>query len=314
MTPREATVPSVSRRSVLALLAAGGLTVACSPRSPGAGAGTAATAPATGSPSTTGRPELDDALRELERTRSLTVGVSVRGGGRAAYGYRSTERFPLCSLFKPIAVGALLADTAYDDEYWSREIAFGPQDLVENSPVTSATTTWRMSPAQLADAALRFSDNTAGNLLLREIGGPTAVTAFAASLGARTTRLDRIEPQLNEATPGDQRDTSTPDDVAHVYGALLLERGAGALAAARLTDWMLRSTTSGKRFRAGLDGTYELADKTGAGGYGVVNDAGVLWRPGVEPTTLVVMTRTDSPEAAWDDEAVAEVARLVLAS
>lgn len=310
MTPRDTTAPPVSRRSVLTLLAAAGLTAACSPH----GTDPAVAAPASGSRSTAGRPGLDDALRDLERSRSLTVGVSVRGGGRADYGYRAAERFPMCSLFKPIAVGALLADKAYDDAYWSREIAFGPEDLVENSPVTSATTTWRMTPAQLADAALRFSDNTAGNLVLREIGGPTAVTSFAASLGARATRLDRIEPQLNEATPGDDRDTSTPDDVARIYGALLLERGAGALTAARLGDWMLRSTTSGKRFRAGLDGTYELADKTGAGGYGVVNDAGVLWRPGVEPTTLVVMTRTDSPGATWDDEAVAAITRLVVAS
>lgn len=308
MTPRETTLASpVSRRSVLALLAATGLTAACSPQ----GTNPAASA---GSPSATGRPALDEALRDLERSRSLTVGVSVHGGGRADYGYRASDRFPMCSLFKPIAVGALLADTAYDDEYWSREIAFGPEDVVENSPVTSATTTWRMSPAQLADAALRFSDNTAGNLLLREIGGPSAVTSLAASLGARATRLDRIEPQLNEATPGDDRDTSTPDDIGRIYRALLLERGAGALSSARLGDWMLRSTTSGKRFRAGLEGTYELADKTGAGGYGVVNDAGVLWRGGQEPLTLVVMTRGSSLDAVWDNEAVAEVTRLVVAS
>ncbi|MEK8226395.1 serine hydrolase [Oerskovia sp. M15] len=140
-------------------------------------------------------------------------------------------------------------------------------------------------PAQLADAALRFSDNTAGNLLLQEIGGPTALTAFAASLGATSTRLDRIEPELNEATPGDERDTSTPDDIAQLYGSLLLDRGAGALTSARLGDWMLRNTTSGKRIRAGLDGDHELADKTGAGSYGVVNDAGSCGGPARNPDT-----------------------------
>lgn len=61
---------------------------------------------------------------------------------------------------------------------------------------------------------------------------------------------------------------------------------------------MLRNTTSGKRILAGLTPPFELADKTGLGGYGVVNDAGVVWRPGEEALTLAILTRTDRADAS----------------
>ncbi len=252
-----------------------------------------------------------DALVRLEEESGVRIGA-VGISAAARVDHRAEEAFPMCSLFKVLAVAALLRERAYDDAYWAEPIPFGPADLVEDSPVTSATTTWAMSPTALADAALRFSDNTAGNLLLAELGGPEAITTFAADLGAANTRLDRWEPELNEATPGDLRDTSTPSDIALLYRALLLEDRAGALAGARLRDWMLRNTTSAARIRAGLDGDVELADKTGAGSYGVVNDAGVLWTGGPDPVTLVILTRTDDPAAVNDNEVVAEATRIIM--
>ena len=60
-----------------------------------------------------------------------------------------------------------------------------------------------------------LSDNTAANLLLELLGGPSAVTQFARALGDEMTRLDRKEPDVSEATPGDPRDTSTPAAMAN---------------------------------------------------------------------------------------------------
>ncbi|MBZ2194658.1 class A beta-lactamase [Occultella gossypii] len=252
-----------------------------------------------------------DALVRLEEDTGVRIGaVGITADARVDH--RAEEAFPMCSLFKVLAVAALLRERAYDDAYWAEPIPFGPADLVEDSPVTSASTTWAMSPTTLADAALRFSDNTAGNLLLAQLGGPDAITTFAADLGAASTRLDRWEPELNEAAPGDVRDTSTPSDIALLYRALLLEDRAGALSGARLRAWMLRNTTSDARIRAGLDGDVELADKTGAGRYGVVNDAGVLWGAGSDPITLVILTRTDDSAAVNDNEVVAEATRIII--
>ena len=67
-----------------------------------------------------------------------------------------------------------------------------------------------MSVAELCAAAMIVSDNTAANLLLASFGGPAALTSFWPAIGDRATRLDRTEPELNEGTPGDPRDTTTP--------------------------------------------------------------------------------------------------------
>jgi beta-lactamase class A len=74
--------------------------------------------------------------------------------------------------------------------------------------------------AELCQGALQRSDNTAANLLLRTIGGPPVITAFARSIGDDKTRLDRWETALNSAVPGDPRDTSTPYALGSGYRSL----------------------------------------------------------------------------------------------
>lgn len=297
---------SISRRGLFAL---GGITAA------GVATIAAPTRAAAAESASTTHERLRRDLGELERSTGVTIGVTaVASASGPAFRHRGDERFPMCSLFKVLAAAALIRDRGYDEEYWTRPIAFTSADIVRDSAILDGLRPREATPEALADAALRYSDNTAGNLLLRELGGPAAITAFAASFGASATRLDRWEPELNEALPGDLRDTSTPDDIALLYSALLLDDAAGVLASSRLREWMLRCETSDARMRAGLASPYELADKTGGGEFGVVNDAGVLWRPGAAPLTLVIMTRTDRADAIRNNELVAEVTRLVVDS
>lgn len=254
---------------------------------------------------------LDRAIADLESASGVTIGVTGGRQGQSPYTYRGDEAFPMCSLFKTLAVALLLRDHAYDDEFWKRRIVFSADQIVENSVICAADPDRNMSVGELADAALRLSDNTAGNLLLGLFGGPLQIGVYARSLGARSTRLDRWEPELNEALPGDLRDTSTPSDMHHLYEALLLGDALSKLGQARLREWMLRNQTAGKRLGAALPPGSELADKTGAGGYGVVNDAGVVWQGERAPITLAVMTRTDDPDALNDNSIVARVGELL---
>ena len=61
-----------------------------------------------------------------------------------------------------------------------------------------------MTLAELSAAALQYSDNTAMNKLIAQLGGPGGVTvSFARAIGDETFRLDRTEPTLNTAIPGD---------------------------------------------------------------------------------------------------------------
>ena len=84
-----------------------------------------------------------------------------------------------------------------------RQIFVDPvQTALPNSPRTAPNTGGQMTLADLCAAAVQVSDNAAGNLLLQTIGGPSAITDFARSIGDDRTRLDRWEIELNSAIAG----------------------------------------------------------------------------------------------------------------
>jgi beta-lactamase class A len=145
-----------------------------------------------------------------------------------------------------------------------------------------------MTVAALCAATLQYSDNAAANLLLKVLGGPAAVTAFARSIGDATFRLDRWEPELNSALPGDPRDTSTPSAMARSLRALLVDDALPPAQRTQLRDWLLGNTTGDKRIRAGVPAGWRVADKTGTGARGTVNDIGALWPPERQPVLLAL--------------------------
>ncbi len=173
---------------------------------------------------------------------------AVDTGTGATVVHRADERFALCSTFKTLAAAAVVDHRpgARLDE----RIPYGTADLVPYSPVTEKHTGEGMTLRQLCDAAVRYSDNTAGNLLLRDIGGPRGLTAYARRLGDRVTRLDHTEPELNGNPPGDPRDTTTPRAIAADYRALVLGDALPAAGRTLLTDWLVRNTTGDRRIRA----------------------------------------------------------------
>lgn len=225
--------------------------------------------------------------------------------------YRDRERFPVCSLFKVLAVAAVLRDLDRDGEVLARRIHYTVDDVVENSPVTKEHVADGMTVAELSEAAICRSDNTAANLLMRELGGPAAITRFARSLGDRVTRLDRWEPDLNSAEPGRVTDTTTPYAIGRSYARLVLGDALAPADRQRLTGWMLANRTSDNRFRAGLPPTWTLADKTGGGWYGTNNDAGIAWTPDGAPVVLAVQLTKPDRDAAYDHALIVETAALL---
>ncbi|MFJ9432062.1 class A beta-lactamase [Streptomyces sp. NPDC101490] len=265
-----------------------------------------------------GSEDLTARLRELELRHSARLGVyahDVRGGRTLAY--RAGERFPMCSVFKTLAVAAVLRDLDHDGTFLARRIHYTEADVRRAgwSPKTglAGNLTGGMTVAELCDATLRFSDNTAANLLLSELDGPTAVTRFVRSVGDPTTRLDRWEPELNSAEPGRLTDTTTPRAIARTYGRLLLGDALPRPDRERLTTWMLGNTTSGERLRKGLPADWALADKTGGGWYGTNNDVGVTWPPDGGPVLIAVLTTRSERDAPVVDPLVAEAGALVAA-
>jgi beta-lactamase class A len=254
-------------------------------------------------------------IAELERRNGGRLGVAAldTASGRRV-GHRADELFPLCSTFKFLAAAFVLARVDRGEEKLDRRVVFSDKDLVTYSPVTkNHVGPGGMSMAEICEAAVTLSDNTAGNLQLTSFGGPAGLTAYMRSLGDRATRLDRIETELNEAKPGDPRDTTTPVAMLGTMQRLLIEDALSASSRDRLIAWLLASKTGARRLRAGLPADWRVGDKTGSGNNGTANDVAIAL-PAARAPILIAAYYTESTIA--DDArntVIAEAGRLAVA-
>ena len=256
---------------------------------------------------------LADELTRIEEAISGRLGVAVHdteSGQR--HGHRSDERFPMCSTFKVLACAAVLGRVDMGQEDLNRRIRFEASDLVTYSPVTKDRVGGGgMSLADLCEAGITQSDNTAGNLILASLGGPSSVTAYARVLGDIMTRLDRTETGLNDAIPGDPRDTTTPGAMTANLRALVAGGALSQPSRDQLTEWLMANQTGGAKLRAGLPANWRVGDKTGGGDWGTTNDVAVIWPPGRKP--VIVSVYLTNTRASFDDRnaAIAAVGRAV---
>jgi beta-lactamase class A len=226
----------------------------------------------------------------LEGESGGRLGVAVLHTGSGGFvGHRADERFPMCSTFKLLAAAAVLRRVDEGKEKLDRRVKFATSDLVVNSPITKERAGGEgMSVAELCAAAMNVSDNTAGNLILASLGGPQALNDYARSLGDTVTRLDRIEPDLNEALPDDPRDTTAPAAMLKNIQALVLGRALSENSKEQLIAWLVGNKTGDARLRARLPASWRVGDKTGSGEHGTTNDVGVAWPPQSAPVLIAV--------------------------
>jgi beta-lactamase class A len=257
-------------------------------------------------------------------TRIATIEARIGGRiGVAAFdtsnnkhlAYRADERFPMCSTFKFLAAAAVLKRVDEGKEKLERFVSYGAEDILEYAPVTKAhLKEGGMTLSALCAAAIEQSDNTAGNLLLNVIGGPAGLTNFARALGDRVTRLDRIEPELNSATPGDERDTTTPAAISSDMQRLLLGDALSEKSRRQLDDWLKRNETGGSMIRAGVPKTWSVGDKTGRGANGATNDIAIVRPAGRAPMLLAIYSVGSTATANHREAAIAEAAKIVAES
>jgi len=261
---------------------------------------------------------LPAALARIERERGGRLGVAVLDAGSGARAaHRGDERFPMTSTFKLPLAAAVLARADAGLDRMDRVVTYPREDLVTYSPATAprAGDGGGMTLAALCEATVTLSDNTAGNLLLRALGGPGGLTAFFRTLGDGVSRLDRWETALNEGTPGDPRDTTSPDAMLGTLRALALGDALRPASRAQLLDWLRRNTTGDHRLRAGLPPGWSAGEKTGTGGHHTSNDVGLLWPPGDAPPILVAAYLTEGPaDPAAREATLAAVAAAVVSS
>jgi beta-lactamase class A len=263
---------------------------------------------------------------------------------------RGSEGFPMASAFKlPVAVQIL---SLVDDGKLTLDqmVSLTPPDL---HPGSGRLTELFFHPgvslsiANLLELAMVISDNTAADILLREAGGPAAVTAKMRSLGLPGIRVDRstallisdwqgaknLPPEeqwnrelwdkLYDAVPErdhlrarraemtDPRDTATPDDMTKLLLRIWKRDILTPQRARVLLDMMDRCQTGKSRIRGLLPQGTGVAHKTGSLG-GVANDIGFITLPGDAGHVAVsVFTKASNKPEEASEKAIAEMARTI---
>jgi beta-lactamase class A len=260
-------------------------------------------------------PEPQRRLAALEQQHGGRLGVAILDTAKSKpIAYRGDERFPLCSTFKALAGACVLARVDRKEESLSRRVVYSKDDLVTYSPVTEKHAgSEGMTIAEICDAAITLSDNTAGNLLLDSFGGPAGLTAYLRSLGDPVTRLDRREIELNEAIPGDPRDTTSPLAMAETLRKIILGDTLSTPSREQLIAWLIDCKTGDKRLRAGVPAGWRVGDKTGTGGHNATNDVAVIWPPGRAPLIVTAYYVDANASADERNAVIAEIGRLATA-
>ena len=256
---------------------------------------------------------LTNALAELEAAQGARLGVALFEEGRTELrGSRMDERFALCSTFKLLLAGWVLARCERGEEHLEATVKVRGRQVVMHSPVTQVG--GRFTVEELCRAAVTTSDNTATNLLLERSGGPAGLTAFLRGLGDEVTRLDRIEPELNDVRllEGDLRDTTTPAAMARTSARLLLGDALPPERREVLVGWARATVTGLDRLRKDWPESWSPGDKTGTGMDRYTNDVAVAWPPEQPPRLVAAYLDRPGHSSAENNGVLAEVGALVM--
>ncbi|WP_434166173.1 class A beta-lactamase BlaIII [Bacillus thuringiensis] len=253
----------------------------------------------------------NQSFAKLEKEYDAKLGIyALDTGTNQTVAYHSDDRFAFASTSKSLAVGALLRKNSL--EALDQRITYTHEDLSNYNPITEKHVDTGMTLKELADASVRYSDSTAHNLILKQLGGPSEFEKILREMGDTVTTSERFEPELNEVHPGETHDTSTPEAIAKTFQSFTLGAALPTEKRELLVDWMKRNTTGDKLIRAGVPKGWEVADKTGAGSYGTRNDIAIIWPPNKKPIVLAILSNHDKEDAKYDDKLITDATKVVL--
>lgn len=261
-----------------------------------------------------GQEPVASVLTEYEAGSGGKIGLyaeNVRSGAKLTW--RASERFVMCSTFKASLAAFVLTLVDRGRARLDDPIAFTSADVPDWwAPVAKANIAKGvLTLEEMCRAAVEQSDNTCANLLLARIGGPAALTAFWRRLGDRETRLDDIEPYLNQTQPGGFRNTTTPAAMAKILRHLVLGRVLSDASNVRLKEWLIGCQTGAERLRAGLPANWVIGDKTGSNGKDAAADIAVVWPQPDVPVVICAYTWGGSPTARQLKDVFAGIGHLV---
>ena len=250
--------------------------------------------------------KLDKEIAGIERQSKGRLGVALLDlRDRKTWSHRGTESFPMQSVFKwPLAIAALQAVEAGKFKLDDRITIERREFSLYHSPLAKAfkgdSNAYPLR--ELIALAAGDSDNTAADILMREIGGPNVVTAMLKGGGVQGISVDRYEREFQpevfglpgfgwsdvidepayraklsaldprkrqaalQAALKDKRDSVTPEASVAFVEAQAKGNWLREPTHNALIDQIVTETKSGPdRIRAGLPAGARFAHKTGAG-------------------------------------------------
>jgi beta-lactamase class A len=258
--------------------------------------------------------DLRSHIAALETSSGGRLGVAMldTGSGKR-FAWRGDERFAFCSTFKFLLAAAILQRVDQGQEQFGRRLTITKGDLLPHSPVSGLHVgRGAATVGLLVQAIVEVSDNGAANLLLASVGGPLGLTKILRSWGDQVSRLDRTEPALNEAIPGDPRDTTSPLAMLAELRRIALGDVLRPESRALLVGWMENCQTGQARLRAGLPAGWVVGDKTGTNDHGTANDIAIAWPPGRAPVLITCYLSNSTLPPARQDAVHEAVARLLV--
>lgn len=258
-----------------------------------------------------GATDFSSEFAQLEEKYNAKLGVyAIDTGNEETVAYHAEDRFAYASTFKALAGAVLLKENPLS--FLDERRMYTKENLVTYSPITEKYVDEGMTLREIVEAAMQYSDNTAANLLFAEFGGPKELEKALREIGDEVTQMDRLEPDLNEATPGDMRDTSTPKALATNLKIFGLSDELSEEKREIFQQWLKGNTTGDTLIKSGVPTDWVVGDKSGAGSYGTRNDIAIVWPPDKEPIVIAIMSTKQDKEAEHDDRLIGEATKVVI--
>ena len=255
---------------------------------------------------------IKQAIHHVEKTLHAHVGVSVYDTAtQMRWSYNGDKRVSLMSTFKTLACAKLLNDAAKGRIALDHPVTVDKASLVSWSPVLEKHGGQTITLEQACAATMQMSDNSAANIILKQTGGPEALTQYLRDIGDTTTRLDRFETRLNEARPGDPRDTTTPNAITATLNTLLFGKALPSEAQKQLTQWMKDNQVADNLLRSVLPAGWKIADRSGAGGYGSRGITAIVWAENHAPIIVSIYITQTSATFEQRNEAIVEIGKAI---
>ncbi|WP_336919857.1 PSE family carbenicillin-hydrolyzing class A beta-lactamase [Vibrio cholerae] len=255
---------------------------------------------------------VEQEIKGIESSLSARIGVAILDTQNGeSWDYNGDQRFPLTSTFKTIGCAKLLYDAEHGKVNLNSTVEVKKADLVTYSPVLEKQVGKPITLSDACFATMTTSDNTAANIVINAVGDPKSITDFLRQIGDKETRLDRVEPELNEGKLGDLRDTTTPNAITSTLNQLLFGSTLSEASQKKLESWMVNNQVTGNLLRSVLPVKWSIADRSGAGGFGARSITAIVWSE--EKKTIIVSIYLAQTEASMAErnDAIVKIGRSI---